>query len=262
MNTHCCFCVNKEDFYPNSRIHVPMAPICTMGCIYCQYSENKNISDELRPGVASYIVQDNFDKYLESKLKTFEHNNVIGVSGPGDPLENFDKLEELYNVIEHSFPTQCLCICTNGRLFFEHKESLTQWKKLKYYTVTINSLREDTIEKLYRGVRNTSEAEKLLLAQLSSVEEMAKNGKTVKVNTILLPGINDDEIEAICVEATKRGAYCINLLAYQKKRHDDIIPYTQEEINEKESILRNELVDLGYKLTVACKRCRSDYCGY
>ena len=47
---------------------------------------------------------------------------------------------------------------------------------------------------------------------MDGVEKAAKNGMVVKVNSVLIPGLNDEHIVEIAKEVKKRGASLMNVL--------------------------------------------------
>ena len=58
--------------------------------------------------------------------------------------------------------------------------------------------------KVYKG----HEAVEILIKnQLEGVEKAAANGMVVKVNSVLIPGLNDEHIVEIAKEVKKRGAF-------------------------------------------------------
>ena len=63
--------------------------------------------------------------------------------------------------------------------------------------------------KVYKG----HEAVEILIKnQLEGVEKASENGMVVKVNSVLIPGVNDEHIVEIAREVKKRGASLMNIL--------------------------------------------------
>jgi len=47
---------------------------------------------------------------------------------------------------------------------------------------------------------------------MQGIEEAAAQGLLVKINTILVPGVNETEVESIARESAARGASFMNLI--------------------------------------------------
>lgn len=265
MESHCCFCTNTDDFVPSARIHVPLAKKCSMGCAYCNYRLDKNISDEFnRPGVSSKTVTSaaEIETYVISAMERYLPN-VVGVSGPGEALENFKQLEYLQLFLLENYPSVSLCICSNGRFFDMFADKLVTWKNLKYFTLTINSLNVDTIKKLYFSVHNDSDAERLISNQTNAVRVLSKSGVKIKVNIVYIPGINDSEIEDICYQLDRIGVDCFNIIPVVYSSSDKLIePSANYDIDQNVEIVKTYLKEKNYKITCLCRRCRADFCGF
>jgi nitrogen fixation protein NifB len=86
-------------------------------------------------------------------------------------------------------------------------------------TVTVNAVDPSIEAKLcesifYKGVRYTGEqaAELLIKNQLEGIKLVSAAGITVKVNTVLAPGINDHHIADIAKTVAKAGAKIYNII--------------------------------------------------
>lgn len=262
---HCCFCTDTRRYIPTQRIHVPLARKCTMGCIYCRYHIDSNITENtIRPGSARCVVSTYTEifNYLTEKLAEHEKCKIIGVSGPGDPLENLYSLKILYDILEQFYPECTLCICTNGSKFISVQETIVAFsKKLQYLTITINTLRPNTAVKLYSSISNIVEAEELFKNQIYAIDYMKSLGKKVKINTVYIPGINCDEIVDLYTTLSNHKVDCFNLMPYIDTHGSS--PNCPQKYNESKILeVRNQLQERGIPLACLCKQCRSDYCGY
>lgn len=256
---HCCF--NTDNiFLPTPRIHVPLATMCSMGCSYCGYSYDGNISSsQLRPGVVNNVVSsyDEIYEYLCKALIKLPEAEIIGVSGPGDPLENYNQLSFLMEIIKEKWPTKTLCLCTNGRFFFPCGKAVVDSGLLKYITFTINTLDENKLPQIYNSFREggATKCAEHVKNLISAIRYCKLRGVTVKVNTVFLSGINDDDIEDMFEKLKNIGVDCFNLLPQRGMNdvaYDSTIVYSQK---------RNELQSKGFPLTRHCKMCRADFCG-
>jgi nitrogen fixation protein NifB len=124
---------------------------------------------------------------------------VVGIAGPGEPLANPQTLEAL-RLVHRDHPELLLCMSTNGLLLSEKLDDLLE-AGLSALTVTINAVRRDTAEQLYawallHGRREPGHvaAPLVLERQWSGLAEAIEAGLLVKVNSVLVPGVNDGEL--------------------------------------------------------------------
>lgn len=258
MGVHCCFSTDEKKM-PTPRIHVPLAGKCSMGCVYCGYRFDENItSSEFRPGVASRVVSSyaDIEEYLSRALEKLPTAEIIGVSGPGDPLENFNELNHLVEIVRNKWPSKKLCLCTNGRFFFPHGQTIVDSGILKYITFTINTLDWEKLLQIYSCFSEDGcECERYTEELISAIRYCKQKGIAVKVNTVLIKGINDDRIDSMFERLSDMRVDCFNLLPFRNVRSENNNPGTEY------FLLRKELQSKGFPLTRHCMMCRSDFCG-
>jgi nitrogen fixation protein NifB len=102
------------------------------------------------------------------------------------------------------------------------------------------------------------EAAKILIEhQLESVELASDLGLLVKVNTVLVPGVNSSHVTEIARGIKKRGAHLMNIMPLIScGKFKCVTPPSAEEIRAA----RNECENIIPQFTV-CKQCRADVCG-
>ncbi|MBC7118601.1 FeMo cofactor biosynthesis protein NifB [Methanothermobacter tenebrarum] len=209
---HPCF--NEKIHDKVGRIHLPIAPKCNIHCKFC----TREISEcEMRPGVTARVMSvDDAIKHVEKVTKEMPIS-VIGVAGPGDALAN-EETFEFFKRVNEKFPDLIKCMSTNGLLLPEKADELAKLG-VKTITVTVNAIDPEIGEKIYSHViykgkvYKGREAFKILSKnQLEGIEKAAKNGIIVKVNTVLIPGLNDKHITDIAREVKKRGASLMNII--------------------------------------------------
>ena len=197
-------------------MHLPVAPACNIQCRYCV--RKYDCANESRPGITSRVLTPSEAvERVEAFVERNDRISVIGIAGPGDPLANEATFETL-SALRWSFPHLTLCVSTNGLLLPERLADLVK-AGVRSLTVTINAVRPETAERiyswvLYRGARLTGrEAAKTLLANqwvgLSNALEM---GLLVKVNSVYLPGVNDEDLALVAQRAGELGADIMNVL--------------------------------------------------
>jgi len=52
----------------------------------------------------------------------------------------------------------------------------------------------------------------LIAAQLRGIKKMSSIGPIIKINTVLIPGVNDNHVEEIARTTAEAGASMINLI--------------------------------------------------
>jgi nitrogen fixation protein NifB len=158
-----------------------------------------------------------------------------------------------------------LCVATNGLGIGPFVDELAQIQ-VSHVTVTVNAIDPAVAEKIYSWVRygkrvfHPTEGVKILLEkQLEAITRLKEKGIVVKVNSIIIPGINDTHIPEV---AKKMGEMHVDIL--------NCVPYfpnqgaTFENIPEpsKEMIahIRKEAAKYISQMH-HCTRCRADAVG-
>ncbi|MBN2738368.1 MAG: radical SAM protein [Spirochaetales bacterium] len=262
IEKHPCF--NKDSAQKYIRIHLPVAPKCNIQCHYC--NRKYDCVNESRPGVSSGILSPHQALYYYKEMKSrYEHITVAGIAGPGDSLANPDKTLLTLDLIKKEDPDINLCLSTNGLKLPEYCHDLAQIG-LSHLTVTINAVDPLVGSKIYRWVRldskrymNQEAAEVLLDRQLAGVEAAVIAGITVKINTIILPGINSDHIPEVAKKMGQLGATLHNCLAF--------IPVAETPFENVEAPSHSFVAKIREKTgkyipqMTHCGRCRADAMG-
>ena len=210
---HPCF--NSGAKTQHGRIHLPVSAKCNIKCRFC---ERKINADELCPGVTSKILQpQQAAETITKALELCPEIKVIGVAGPGDPLAD-DAAIETFKLIGNKFPGLSKCISTNGLALPEKIYELAE-TGVKHITVTVNAVDPAITEKIvshieYKGevINDIKAAEILLSCQLEGIRRAAENDMEIKINTVLIPGVNDKHIEEISKTVAALGIKYQNIL--------------------------------------------------
>lgn len=259
IQEHPCF--SEKACHSFGRMHLAVAPKCNIQCNYCQ--RDYDCVNESRPGVTSRVVTPEESVALvKDVLAKHEFIKVIGIAGPGDPLANEETFEALRLIKEH-FPETIRCISTNGLMLPERIDELADLG-VGNLTVTMNALDPEVGAKVYdhidyHGKRYTGvEAAKILIAnQLKGVEEAVKHRMIVKINTVWVPGVNDDQILEIAETTSKLGAYTFNLIpVIPQYKFKDVVPPTPAQKREMQDRCAPYIKQMRH-----CQRCRADAIG-
>ncbi len=256
---HPCF--NKTiQLHKIGRVHLPISPECNIQCNFCVLSFNKT---EFRPGVACSILSPREALFILRKaIEICPEIAVVGVAGPGDPLATNHALET-FTLVDQHYPHLIKCFSTNGLKLEEEAKKFADLN-VKSVTVSVHAVNPRIAAKIYSHVRvngkllhGVEASNHLIQAQLSGIEEAVKNGLAVKVNTVLIPSINQNHIEATAKAVQEAGASIINiipLIPQHKLSH--IPPPTCERLKQT-----REQVERIMPVFRHCQRCRADAMG-
>ncbi|MBI1921895.1 MAG: radical SAM protein [Geobacter sp.] len=258
---HPCFSGNH---HKNGRMHLAVAPRCNIKCGYC--TRRHDCANESRPGVTSRIAtpQEAIEKVREVMASEIlgPMIKVIGIAGPGDPLAN-EETFETFRMVGEEFPHLIKCLSTNGLLLPE-KIDLLDELGLHSLTVTLNTLDPKVgagiySHILYHGKRYTGEeaARILLENQLEGLRKAAGYGMTIKVNTVYIPGVNEEQIPLIGRKVKELGAFVMNVMPLIPQADFAHVTPPSPELLEKVRG-ENEKIIGQFK---HCRQCRADAVG-
>jgi nitrogen fixation protein NifB len=211
-NLHPCFGAAGR----KARMHLPICPACNIECAFCRRALN---TSENRPGVSSFIMRpEDTPAYVAEAITKCADISVVGVAGPGDALVG-DNLFQSFSLITTKFPHLLKCISTNGLLLDRRADELIALG-IDTLTVTVNAvdpeiLKDIVIAAHWNGERLTgAEGARILIEnQLAGIRKMASADTTIKVNTVLVPGVNDRHIEEVARTVSDAGASIHNIIA-------------------------------------------------
>lgn len=258
---HPCFGGNH---HKNGRMHLAVAPRCNIKCGYC--TRRHDCANESRPGVTSRLLTpaEALTKVREVMASDLlgPMIKVIGIAGPGDPLAN-EETFETFRLIGGEFPHLILCMSTNGLLLPESIDRLNDLG-LHSLTVTVNALDPAVAARIYthinyHGKRLTGEeAGRILVAnQLSGIEKAVRYGMTVKINTVYIPGVNEEQVPLIARRIKELGAFVMNVMPLiPQADFAGVVPPTPEELETVRAA--NERIIGQFK---HCRQCRADAVG-
>ena len=210
---HPCYARGKRG--NTGRIHLPISPTCNIECRFC----DRRINDfEQRPGVASTVIKpEESIEVIEKSLALCPEIKVAGIAGPGDTLAS-DHALQTFRLIKEHFPNLVKCMSTNGLLLVEKADEIIE-ADIDSLTVTVNAVDPEIEAKLNRGIlwhgkhyTGVEAAEILIHNQLEGIRKVSAAGITIKVNTVLVIGINDEHIEEIARTVSEAGASIYNII--------------------------------------------------
>ncbi|MGB7531736.1 MAG: nitrogenase cofactor biosynthesis protein NifB [Halobacteriota archaeon] len=259
IQKHPCFSENACHLF--GRMHLAVAPKCNIQCNYCV--RKFDCVNESRPGVTSKVLtpQEALERVREV-LDKVHYIKVVAVAGPGEPLYN-EETFETFRLVKEEFPHLMRCLSTNGLLLPERIDDIDELG-IGTVTVTLNAVDPEIGKEIYsfvnyQGKKYTGReaAEILLRNQLEGIREAVKRKVLIKVNTVLIPTVNDTHIIEVAKTVGKMGVYLQNvipLIPQYKFAH--ITPPTPKEKREIQAACGKYMRQMTH-----CRHCRADAIG-
>ncbi len=242
------------------RIHLPVSPVCNLGCRYCKRVPT---ASEERPGTARGILPvEAVETVIRKARELCPEITTAGIAGPGEALASPHALKA-FQIVDREFPDMIKCLSTNGLMLAEKAEELAE-THVDSVTVTVNAVNpviEAKINKkiFFRGewIFGEKAAEILIGQQLLGIRKAFEFGITVKINTVLIPGINDTHIGEIALKTAEAGASICNLIPLIPQADmAGLLPPGRQEI-ETARREAGEYLDVFRH----CRHCRADAAG-
>ena len=258
QNSHPCLGAAPNNF---GRVHLPVSPGCNICCRFCYRAIN---SVEERPGVTAQVIRpEDSVRVLKKALELCPEITVAGIAGPGDTLATSTALET-FRIVDREYPELIKCMSTNGLLLAEKAEEIIDLR-IDSLTVTVNAVDPEIAAKLnkwivYHGrkIEGEEAARILIRNQLEGIRKVAEAGTTViKVNSVLVPGINEDHIPTIAKTVADLGASIYNITPPIPQYELKDVPAPDCELIDRVRTEAGRYLDVFRH----CARCRADAVG-
>ncbi len=262
LKEHPCF--NEKARHKYGRIHIPIAPQCNVQCGFC--NRKYDCVNESRPGVTSSVLAPQQAlSYVTRIVKKQPNIRVVGIAGPGDAFATPEDTINTLKLIKEKFPYLLLCVSTNGLGVLPYINELKRLE-VSHVTITVNSVDPNIGKEIYPWIRYKKrlfrgvEGAKLLLEnQIAAIKELKKKDIVVKVNTIILPEVNDDHIEDIAKKMKELNVdilNCIPVIPSPGSLFESICKPSKDLLKKIHSKIYSYL-----PLMHHCTRCRADAVG-
>jgi nitrogen fixation protein NifB len=205
-------------------------------------------------------------RYFDLALENNDSIAVAGIAGPGDPFANPEETLAALELIRRGHPEKLLCVATNGLALPDHIDRIRRLG-LSHVTITVNAVDPEIGAKIYAWVRSgpkvyrgVSGAEILLRRQRESIGLLKSLGIIVKINTVIIPGVNDEHIEAIASYTAALGAdiqNCIPLMPVKGTAFEHVDPPSDGQTQILRAAAGKHLPQMNH-----CVRCRADAAGF
>ncbi len=210
-------CYSEEAHHYFARMHVAVAPACNIQCHYC--NRKYDCANESRPGVVSELLS---PEEAVMKTKAVAANipqmTVLGIAGPGDPLANPERTFDTFRMLSEQAPDIKLCVSTNGLALPDAVEELAK-HNIDHVTITINTVDPKIGAQIYpwiywnnRRIHGEKGAKILIEQQQKGLEMLAERGILVKVNSVMIPGVNDQHLKEVSRIVKSKGAFLHNVM--------------------------------------------------
>ena len=262
FDKHPCFSSTARHQY--GRIHLPVAPRCNIQCKFC--NREFDCPNESRPGVTSSVLSpEQALYYLGLVMRKNPNISVVGIAGPGDPFANPVETMETLRLVRESYPDMMLCVATNGLNVTPYVEELAELD-VSHVTLTINAVKLEIAREIYSWVRHGKRIRRdmdaagvLIENQLAALWALKKAGLVVKINTIVIPGINDNHIEYLAAHLASMGAdiqNCIPIYPVKGTPFEHLKPLPTADLSALRLRAGTHIKQMRH-----CARCRADAVG-
>jgi len=215
VHNHPCYSEEAHHYF--ARMHVAVAPACNIQCHYC--NRKYDCSNESRPGVVSELLSpDQAVKKTMAVAANIPQMTVLGIAGPGDPLANPERTFETFRQLSEKAPDIKLCVSTNGLALPESVEELAK-HNIDHVTITINAVDPEVAAKIYpwvfwnnRRIKGIKGAKILIEQQQKGLQMLTDRGILVKVNSVMIPGVNDQHLVEVSKIVKSKGAFLHNVM--------------------------------------------------
>ncbi|MBV8488153.1 MAG: nitrogenase cofactor biosynthesis protein NifB [Planctomycetaceae bacterium] len=210
-------CYSEQAHHHFARMHVAVAPACNIQCHYC--NRKYDCANESRPGVVSELLtpEQAVKKTLTVAAK-IPQLSVLGIAGPGDPLANPTRTFPTFRMLSEQAPDIKLCVSTNGLALPDCVEELAR-HNIEHVTITINCTDPEIGRRIYpwvfwkhKRVRGRDAAAILIERQQQGLEMLVERDILVKVNSVMIPGVNDEHLVEVSKTVKGKGAFLHNVM--------------------------------------------------
>ncbi|MDA8232896.1 MAG: nitrogenase cofactor biosynthesis protein NifB [Magnetospirillum sp.] len=261
-------CYSEEAHHYFARMHVAVAPACNIQCNYC--NRKYDCANESRPGVVSEkLTPEQALRKVTAVANEVPQLSVLGIAGPGDACYDWRKTRETFDLVARAIPDIKLCLSTNGLALPDHVAEIADMN-IDHVTVTINMVDPEVGTGIYpwiffRNRRWTGlDAAKILHErQMEGLEMLTARNILVKVNSVMIPGINDEHLIEVNRVVKSKGAFLHNIMPLiSDPAHGTHFGLTGQRGPRAMELkaLQDKLSD-GTKLMRHCRQCRADAVG-
>ncbi len=260
---HPCF--DEAARSRTARVHLPVAPRCNVSCNYC--NRKFDCVSESRPGVSSTVLTpEQAADYVDMVRRDVPNLAVVGIAGPGDPFANAAKTLQSLRLVKQRHPDLLLCLASNGLEVPAHLDEIAELE-ISHVTITMSTVDPDIAARVYKWVRDSDRqvyrgraaGELIISRQLASIAGLKERGITVKVNSVLVPGVTIDGIDDVAATVADLGVDTMNampLYPVEDTPFYELGAPSTEQVAHARRTAGTHLPQMTH-----CQRCRADAVG-
>ena len=266
VKDHPCYSEQAHHYF--ARMHVAVAPACNIQCNYC--NRKYDCVNESRPGVTSErLTPQQALRKIQAVAARMPQLSVLGIAGPGDALADSERTFETFELVRRTLPDLKLCLSTNGLALPDHVERIRDLN-IDHVTITINMTDPAIGEEIYAWVfydharRTGRDASRILSErQLEGLRKLVEAGVLVKVNSVLIPGVNDRHLLEVNELVRRHGAFLHNVMPLlSDPAHGTVFGLAgQRGPTAAELKGLQDRLGGGARLMKHCRQCRADAVG-
>ncbi len=266
VHNHPCYSEEAHHYF--ARMHVAVAPACNIQCHYC--NRKYDCANESRPGVVSEVLDPlQAVKKVKAVAATIPQMTVLGIAGPGDPLANPERTFETFRMLSEQAPDIKLCVSTNGLALPDCVDELAK-HNIDHVTITINCVDPEVGAKIYpwiywnnKRIRGVKAAKILIERQQKGLEMLVARGILVKVNSVLIPGVNDEHLKEVSRIVKAKGAFLHNVMPLIAEAEHGTFYGVMGQRSPNPAELKNlqDACEGDMNMMRHCRQCRADAVG-
>ncbi|MBB4265950.1 nitrogenase cofactor biosynthesis protein NifB [Roseospira visakhapatnamensis] len=261
-------CYSEDAHHDFARMHVAVAPVCNIQCHYC--NRKHDCANESRPGVTSArLTPEQAVRRVLTVAAQVPQLSVVGVAGPGDALYDAERTLRTFELLRAEMPDLTLCVSTNG-LALPDRVAALKALDVDHVTVTINFMDPEIGAAIHPWIFHDHrrwtgrEAARILHErQMEGLEAAVAAGMLVKVNSVLIPGINDAHLIEVNQAVRAKGAFLHNVMPLiSDPAHGTHFGLTGQRGPTPAEVHRaREALGEDARLMRHCRQCRADAVG-
>jgi nitrogen fixation protein NifB len=261
-------CYSEEAHHHFARMHVAVAPACNIQCNYC--NRKYDCANESRPGVVSErLTPEQGARKVLAVAQSVPQLSVLGIAGPGDALHDWRHTKATFDLVARQLPDIKLCISTNGLALPDHVDEIVGMN-IDHVTITINMVDPEIGARIYPWIyfqhkrwTGLEAAQILHERQMRGLDILTARGVLVKVNSVLIPGVNDEHLVEVNREVKARGAFLHNVMPLiSDPAHGTYFGLKGQRGPTAQELKKvQDACEGGAKMMRHCRQCRADAVG-
>jgi nitrogen fixation protein NifB len=203
--------------------------------------------------------------YLKYVIEQAKDISVVGIVGPGDPFANPDETMETLRLVQRQYPEMIRCVTTNGLGIGPYIDELAAMN-ISHVTISLNAIDPEIGSKLYSFVRYGKRTlgpkpgfEVLLEKQLEAIIRLKEKNIITKVNTVIIPEINDRHIETVAEKMAQLKVDIHNCIPFYPNKGSNFANFPEPSDSAVENIRKK--AEKYIPQMYHCERCRADAVG-